>query len=96
MSRKIDSVVIVRFDERGEQTYHVAGENVALFIIDERAKGDRVYEWLSRDSPDGIKAIMADDPIGSSQDERHKAIKNMVEAHLEGRSRFKIVETIDQ
>lgn len=95
MSRKLDSVVIVRFDERGEQSFHALGDSVALFIIDERCPGDRVYEWLPRDSADEIKSIMRDDPIGSSNDDRHAAIKNMIEAAIDGRPRFKIVETID-
>lgn len=92
MSRDIKSVVIVRFDERGEQTYHVAGDSVAFFIVDERAPNDRVYEWLPRDSKADISAIIGDSAIGSSQDARHEAVKNSVMAIIEGRKRFRVVD----
>jgi hypothetical protein len=87
------AIVIVRFDEYGEQTYHViGGEAVRLFIVDERCPNDRVYEWLPRDPADEIKAILKDDPIGSSQDERHPAIAAKVLAFVDGKPHLSVVE----
>ena len=89
--RQIDNIVIVRFDERGEHDYEVLGDGVCLFIVDERAPNDRVYEWLPRATADEIKAILRDDPIGSSQDSRHEAIKNTILSAIELRPKFKVI-----
>lgn len=86
------ATVIVHFDERGEQSYHVAGDSVQFFIVDERAPGDRVYEWLRRDDWAAINAILRDDPIGSSADERHEAIKHKILKRLDGKRHLEPVE----
>jgi hypothetical protein len=86
-----DGIVIVQFDELGAVDFHVHG-NVRLFIVDERAPHDRVHEWLPRSTGDEIAEIMGDDPIGSSQDERHAAIKHKIEALIDGRPRLAVVE----
>lgn len=78
-------IVIVQYDEDGDVSYHVAGDEIRFFIVDERAPGDRVYEWLSRDDADAIAAILRDDAIGSSADERHEAIKRKVLRALDGK-----------
>lgn len=75
MTQPIEAVVIVHFDDDGQLSYHVAGdERVRLFIVDERAPRDRVYEWTSRCGSDEIGSILGSDPIGSSQDARHAAL----------------------
>lgn len=90
----MEAIVIVQFDEAGEISYHVVGDDkVRLFIVDDRAKSDRVYEWLSRDKAEDIKSILGDDPIGSSQDARHPAIEAVVNEHLGRGKRLRLVET---
>ena len=88
----IKGIVIVQYDERGEQYFHVVGDDVQLFIVDERCPNDRVYEWLTRDTADDIKAILKDDPIGSSNDDRHAAIRHKVLALIDGKPRLSIVK----
>lgn len=92
METKIKGIVIVRFDEEGEQSYHVIGDDVRFFIVDERAPGDRVYEWLPRESADEIKSILGDDPIGSSNDDRHEAIRHVILSAMAGKPRLALVE----
>lgn len=87
------AMVIVRYDETGHATFHVCGgENVRLFIVDERAPGDRVYEWLSRCDGDEMREILRDDPIGSSADERHAAISNVVLSAAAGKPHLEVVK----
>lgn len=86
------NVVIFRFAEDGEMTCHVAGEDVRVFMVDERCPGDRVYEWLSRSGADEIRAILRDDPIGSSADERHEAIKHRILRAIDGKRHLEVVE----
>lgn len=76
----LQAVVAVRFDERGDISYHVIGdERVRFFIIDERAPHDRVYEWTSRQDPAELRELIpAGTAIGSSSDERHAAIEHLV------------------
>ena len=93
MSDPIQGAVIVRFDEDGELSYHVfGGESVRLFIVDERAPNDRVYEYTSRDDAQVFRQIIpADAEIGSQSDERHAAIAHTISAHIEGRPRLALV-----
>ena len=86
-------MVIVRYDEHGEATYHVCGgDAVRLFIVDERAPGDRVYEWLSRNDGDHMKQILGDGPIGSSADDRHAAIANVIRRTMDGKKHLEVVK----
>ncbi len=94
MSEKISGMVVLRFDENGDQTYHVIGNKIRFFIVDERAPHDRVYEWLDRESADEVKAILGNDRIGSKQDGRHAAIRNAILSDLEGRARLKVIEGV--
>lgn len=93
MSAPIESAVIVRFDEAGEISYHVFGdERVRLFIVDERARHDRVYEYTTREDAAAFREIIpAGEQIGSQADERHAAIAHSISAHIEGRPRLVIV-----
>lgn len=89
----MQGAVVVCYDDDGELSFHVYGdESVRLFIVDERAPGDRVYEWIRREDPSALKAMIGDSPIGSSADERHEAIKGVVEAALDGKKHLKLVE----
>jgi hypothetical protein len=92
--KALRSVVIVRFDEDGEIDYHVCGdETVRVFIVDESAPHDRVYEWLPRCAADEIRAIIpAGCEIGSNQDDRHHAVETTILAHLDGRPRLRVVD----
>ncbi len=87
---EIEGIAIVRFDENGEISYHVASDaRFRLFIVDERCPNDRVYEWLPRCDNAAAKAILGDDEIGSSADARHPAIEAVILAHMEGRSHLR-------
>ncbi len=73
-------------------TYHVVGEDVRLFVVDENHPDDRVFEWLSR-SPESVIAeiIPEGSPVGSNQDQRHAAVQNSIEAAVTGRPRLTVV-----
>lgn len=93
MIEVIEAIAIVRFDENGEITYHVSGDaRFRLFIVDERAPHDRVYEWTQRAPVDEVGAILGADPIGHSGDERHAAIAGVIHAARDGRKHLSVVE----
>ncbi|MFE8106896.1 hypothetical protein [Sphingomonas melonis] len=87
MDKGITGIVVVHFDEDGEQTYHVFGsEGIRLFIVDERAPNDRVYEVVSREDPATFRDLVPEGAeIGSSQDERHPAIVHRINALRDGK-----------
>lgn len=81
----MSDTVIVHYDEHGEISYLVHGEHVRLYIVDERAPGDRVYEWLPRNSGEEIAALIpVGETIGNSADERHKVLCHRMEAAQKG------------
>lgn len=87
------NTVIVHFDTEGDMSYYVNGEQVRLFIVDERSPHDRVYEWLPRCDVAQIAGVIPDDSvIGSDQDERHAAITHAVEALIAGKPRLEVVK----
>lgn len=87
-----DATVIVRFDEDGEISYHVYGDT-RLYIVDERAPDDRVYEWLSRCGADEIAGLIpVGSSIGNSRDQRHPVLAHRIEAAMEGRPHLSIVK----
>lgn len=89
----MDSAVIVRFTQEGELEYLVSpDERVRLFIVDERCPNDRVYEWTQRVAPSEIVAVLGDDPIGHSKDERHAAIAHVINAYVGGKPRLSVVK----
>lgn len=92
---EIESIVAVRFDEQGDISYHVFGDDrVRLFIVDERCPHDRVFEWLPRAKIDTLRDLIPEgSTIGSSQDERHPAVKALIEAAMDGRSHLTAVPT---
>ncbi len=89
------NAVIVHFDSDGELMFYAAG-NVRLFIVDERAPNDRVFEWTDRVLPSQIASIIGDSPIGSPDDERHAAIEHKVVALVEGRPRLEVVPSPEE
>lgn len=93
MSADLAGIIAVVFDEDGDISYRVFGdERVRLFIIDERTPGDRVYEWLSRDEPSGFRDLVpAGSVIGSSNDDRHMAIEARIRAFVDGRRHLSAV-----
>jgi len=82
MTKHDEGTVIVQFDEHGELTYHVQG-NTRLYIVDERAPHDRVYEWLPRATSDEIAEIIpVGEVIGSGQDERAEVLSHRIKAAI--------------
>ena len=90
----IEGIVTVHFDERGEISYHVFGdERVRLFIVDERAPHDRVYEYTQRQPATAFRDLIPEGTgIGHSGDDRHEAIKARIEAWQDGVSHLRSVE----
>ena len=87
-----EATVIVRFDEDGELTYHVYGDT-RLYIVDERAPDDRVYEWLPRATAEDIADLIpVGSVIGNGQDERQPVIAHRVKAYQEGRPHLSVVK----
>lgn len=91
---EIEQVVIVRFDEDGEIDYTVIGDDrVRLFIVDERAPHDRVYEYTSSDPVERLREIIPRGSIiGSQHDDRHEAIVARILAAREGRAHLEVVD----
>lgn len=84
--------VIVHFDEDAEINYFVAGEGIRLLIVDDRTPHDRVYEWLTRATPEQMAALIpADTTIGHSQDERHAAFSHAIKAAQRGERHLTVV-----
>lgn len=87
-----EATVIVRFDDDGELTYHVFGDT-RLYIVDERAPDDRVYEWLSRSSADEIAAMIPKgETIGNGRDERGVVLAHRIKAAMDGRPHLAALE----
>lgn len=75
MTSEIKAVAVVRFNEEGFATYHLAAdESVRLFVVDERSPHDRVYEITSRCDGAEVAEILGNDPIGHCGDTRHAAL----------------------
>jgi len=87
-----EATVIVRFDEYGELTYHVYGD-ARLYIVDERAPDDRVYEWLSRATADDIADLIpVGAVIGNSRDERAPVLAHRIRAAIDGKPHLTVVD----
>lgn len=90
-------VVIVHMTEIGwrPETYHVIGD-ARLFIVDESAPNDRVYEWLQRADPKVYRELIPEGAeIGSCEDGRHAAIKHRILSRIEGHPALSIVHRDD-
>jgi hypothetical protein len=92
--KDIDGIVICHFDESGNESYHVFGdERVRLFIVDDRAPHDRVYEVTSRAPTEEFRNLIAEgETIGHSGDARHEAIKARIDAWQSGQPHLLAVE----
>lgn len=84
--------IIVHFDHHGDINYLVNGEAVRLFIVDERAPHDRVFEWLPRNGPGEIIAMLGESEIGNNQDARHEAVAHFINNALAGKPHLRAVE----
>jgi hypothetical protein len=89
----VSGTVIVRYDSHGEIEFLVNGENVRLYIVDERAPGDRVYEILTR-TPDAVieQIVPVGESIGNNLDERHAVLAHKITAYVEGKPHLEIVQ----
>lgn len=90
----MSNVTVIAHIAEGEvaPTYHVVGEGVRLFVVDDNHPGDRVFEWLSRSPASVIGEIIPEgSPVGNNQDQRHAALTNSVDSMLHGRPRFTVV-----
>lgn len=87
-------VVIVRILPTGNAQYLAFdGPPVRLFIVDECAPGDRVYEITDRHPAPMLHALVRPgEPIGSQHDERHQALMSRVEAARNGTPNLRSVE----
>ena len=87
-----DATVIVRFGQDGELSYHVYGDT-RLYIVDERAPDDRVYEWLPRATAEDIAdLILVGSTIGNGQDERHPVLAHRIRSAIAGKPHLSVVE----
>ena len=79
---------VVHFDESGEISYY-SDPGVTVYIVDDRAPDDRIYQFSQYDIPAG----MLDGEIGSADDEspaQARAIRAVAE--MEGRSHLTVVD----
>jgi hypothetical protein len=91
------NIVIVHFAQ-GETSpgYHAIGDGVRLFVVDDNCPNDRVFEYTRRDPASVFAELIPDgSEIGSPQDARHEACANRINAALDGRKPFSIVEPED-
>lgn len=84
-------VAIIYINEDGETEYHVT-EGVRLFIVDERAPEDRVFEVTPKSTHVEVMAIIGDSPIGHEGDSRHEAIAARVREAETGEPRLRLVK----
>jgi hypothetical protein len=87
------AIVAVHYDEQGEISFHVfGGDEVRLFIVDERAPNDRVYEWTQREPVAGFRDLVPEGcEIGHSEDDRHAAIAHVVESYVSGKRHLRAI-----
>ncbi len=87
-----NAVVVIHYNERGEINYHAIGDGLRLFIVDDRASDDRVYEWLSRSEPEEfVELVPEGSVIGNRHDARHEAVAGRVRAFRAGRRHLEAV-----
>jgi hypothetical protein len=73
------TIVLVHIQGNGSIEYLIQhGTGARVFVVDERAPHDRVYEMTLQAPIEAIQAVLGDDPIGSRADSRHKAIEHRV------------------
>lgn len=79
-------VVIIR-KENGDIESVITDEPCEVFTIADHIPNDRVYRLTKIHIVNriGIDALMRDDVIGHSEDDRHAAISNRVLSTLEGK-----------
>ena len=82
--------MVIHYDQDGEVSYRVCGDSARLFIVDDRAPSDRVYEWLSRDSKSAVSEILgSEESWGSKLDGQHDQLSRRILHAAEGLSLVK-------
>lgn len=70
--RTPQNIVIIYHDGTNDTPlYYVLGKDVRLFVVDEDAPDDRVYEWIDRDTEEKIKEIIPDGSLVSNKNEEN-------------------------
>lgn len=92
---EIQGIVVVHYDEDGEIGFRVFGDGkTRLFIVDERAPHDRVFEWTEREDMGAFRKLIPEGTeIGHGNDDRHAAISARVIAAASGKSHLNQVDT---
>lgn len=87
MTRKILSMVVMRFDANGDLSVHTADEfgSCVVLTVDERCPDDLVYEHLGRQSPEEVLAL-APRPWGHAGDDKHEQATVRIHRALNGLS----------
>ena len=92
---EISSIVLIHY-EAGEtipNVHIIGGEEVRVFWVDDNAPGDRVFEQTSRADASIFRELIPDgSEIGSAHDQRHAAIENKINALLDGRAPFTVLD----
>ncbi len=88
-----EAIAVVHIKDDGSTDFLLCGdERFRLFVVDERAPNDRVYEMTQRDDPDTVRAVLGNDPIGHRGDIRHAAIEARINEIIDGTPRLRPVE----
>lgn len=89
-SRDIRSVVVMRFEQNGELTVHIADPEGSCIVltVDERCPDDLVYEHLTREPPADVLAL-APHPWGYTEDDKHDQARARV---LGGKGGLSVIE----
>jgi hypothetical protein len=89
----IEGFVVVHFQANGSMDYLISGDKrFRLFVVDERAPHDRVYEMTKRCSKERVAAVLGNDPIGHAGDSRNAAIVARIREYVEGTPRLRVVD----
>ena len=88
----MDKPTVAIVIENGVFDVVYATEGVRVLIVDESAPNDRVYEAAPNSSAKEITELVGDDPVGSRNDDRHKAIAARVIAAIDGKPHLSTIE----
>jgi hypothetical protein len=85
-------VLIIHTPEGGFEV--ITDEPADVISVCDWVPSDRLYRMTDGHtvSAERVNQILADDPIGSADDERHPAIKGRIEAHIDGRRHLEVVK----
>lgn len=85
--------VVINFGPNGELQV-VTDDACEVYTVDDRAPNGRVYRISDAHmvGRSAVDAVLRDDPVGHSGDERHAAISSRVLAAIDGAPHLKLVE----